>query len=73
MNLGVSYLGITGYPWRSFVSEIGGQFGGSTYFQFIRGVDYPTTNAAGQNYREAQAHAADRAAREASWSISATC
>ena len=54
VNLGLSYLGISGYPWRSFVSEIGGQFGGSTYFQFIRGVHYPATNAAGQQYREAQ-------------------
>ena len=54
INLGLSYLGISGYPWRSFVSEIGGQFGGATYFQFIRGVHYPVTNAAGQQYRETQ-------------------
>ena len=30
------------------------RFGGATYFQFIRGTHYPATNAAGQQYREAQ-------------------
>ncbi|MGH9348187.1 MAG: TonB-dependent receptor [Vicinamibacterales bacterium] len=50
--LGLSYLGMTGYPIRSFVSEIGGGFGGSSYFQFIRGRDYPAVNAAGVQYTE---------------------
>jgi len=50
--LGVSYLGMTGYPIQSFVSPIGGTFGGATYFQFIRGVHYPRTDANGVQYRE---------------------
>lgn len=50
--LGMSYLGMTGYPIRSFVSEIGGTFGGATYFQFIRGVHYPRTDANGVQYVE---------------------
>jgi hypothetical protein len=54
VNVGLSYLGISGYPWRSFVSEIGGTFGGASYFQFIRGVHYPVRNAQGVQYREAQ-------------------
>lgn len=50
--LGVSYLGMTGYPIRSFVSEIGGTFGGASYFQFLRGVHYPRFDANGLQYVE---------------------
>jgi hypothetical protein len=52
INLGLSYLGITGYPMRSFVSEIGGTFGGATYYQFLRGRDYPTQDPTGRQYTE---------------------
>lgn len=54
LNLAVSYLGITGYPAQPLVSEIGGAFPGATYFQFVRGVNYPATNAQGVQYREAR-------------------
>jgi hypothetical protein len=50
--LGMSYVGMTGYPMRSYVSEIGGGFGGSSYYQFTRGVDYPLRDANGVQYTE---------------------
>jgi hypothetical protein len=34
------------------ISEIGGAFGGATYFQFRRGIDYPARDASGAQYRE---------------------
>ncbi len=48
----MSYLGMTGYPIRSYLSEIGGGFGGSSYFQFIRGTHYPVQDANGVQYTE---------------------
>jgi Carboxypeptidase regulatory-like domain/TonB dependent receptor/TonB-dependent Receptor Plug Domain len=51
ITFAVAYLGMTGYPAQPQISDIGSSFAGATYYQFTRGVDYPATNAAGQQYR----------------------
>ena len=43
----ISDAGVT-----SIAAELGNFYAGATYFQFLRGVHYPATNAAGIAYRE---------------------
>jgi hypothetical protein len=52
IGLAVSYLGTSGVPTNSIAAELGNFYAGSSYFQFLRGVHYPATNAQGITYRE---------------------
>jgi len=52
IHLAMSYLGISGVPTNSIAAELGNFYAGATYFQFLRGLHYPATNAAGIAYRE---------------------
>jgi hypothetical protein len=48
INLGVAYLGMTGYPTATLIGY--SSIAGASFYQFRRGVDYPTKNASGQTY-----------------------
>jgi len=52
INIGAQYLGQTGFPANTLLGR--SRMPGATFFQFQRGIHYPTNNPDGIKYRESR-------------------